>query len=207
MIDGHFGDRTRRIWEFLARGLVRAGCSPNGVTLAGLALVLVASLDYLWRRDSLVYGLCLAFALSSDGLDGAVARLSGRSTRYGGYLDAVADRYQEIAVLAAIAWVADCWPAAFFAITGALLTSYHKARVALEIRIDNNDWPDLLERLERMILLIALLLADALLSPHDWPLLPGGLLVLGALAHLTALQRFLRARQRLMQADRDAPGP
>jgi archaetidylinositol phosphate synthase len=205
MIDSHFGAYTSRIWEFLARGLVRAGWSPNAVTLAGLVLVVVASLAYLWHRNSLVYGLCLALALTSDGLDGAVARLTGRSTRFGGYLDAVVDRYQEIFVLAAIAWVQDCWPVAFFAITGALLTSYNKARVALEIAIDNNDWPDLLERLERMLILIALLLADTLLQGHGWLVLPGGVLLLGALAHLTAFQRFLRARRRLVESDLGRP--
>jgi archaetidylinositol phosphate synthase len=203
LIDGYFGDRTRGIWEFLARGLVRAGWSPNAVTLAGLVLVVAASLAYLWHGNSLVYGLCLAIALASDGLDGAVARLTGRSTRYGGYLDAVIDRYQEIIVLAAIAWMQDCWPAAFLVITGALLTSYNKARVALEIPIDNNDWPDLLERLERMILIIVLLLADTLLAGFGMhaAILPWGLLALGLLTHISALQRFLRARQRLIETD------
>ncbi len=205
MIDARFGAHTRRIWEFLARGLIRAGCSPNSVTLAGLVLVVLASLAYLWHGNSLAYGLCLVVALASDGLDGAVARLTGRSTRFGGYLDAVVDRYQEIIVLGAIAWMQGCWPAAFFAITGALLTSYNKARVALEIAVDNNDWPDLLERLERMIVLIALLLADTLLAGHGWPILPGGLLLLGALAHLTAWQRFLRARRRLIDCDQQHP--
>ena len=207
MIDARFGAHTRRIWEFLARGLIRAGCSPNSVTLAGLVLVVLASLAYLWHGNSLAYGLCLVVALASDGLDGAVARLTGRSTRFGGYLDAVVDRYQEIIVLGTIAWVHGCWPAAFFAVTGALLTSYNKARVALEIAVDNNDWPDLLERLERMIVLIALLLADTLLAVHGWPILPGGLLLLGGLAHLTALQRFLRARRRLIERDLQHPLP
>jgi hypothetical protein len=86
-----------------------------------------------------------------------------------------------------------------------LLTSYNKARVALEIAIDNNDWPDLLERLERMLILIALLLADTLLQGHGWPILPGGVLLLGALAHLTAFQRFLRARRRLVESDLGRP--
>jgi len=209
MIDGNFSAHTNRIWEFLARGLVRAGWSPNAVTLAGLGLVLAATLAYLWHRNSLIYGLCLAVAFAFDGLDGAVARLTGRSTRFGGYLDAVIDRYQEIIVLAAIAQIHDCWPAAFVAITGALLTSYNKARVALEIAIDNTDWPDLLERLERMIFIIALLLADTLLplAGIHWSVPPGGLLLLGLLAHLTAFQRFLRARQRLTETDRRQPLP
>jgi phosphatidylglycerophosphate synthase len=201
MIDGLFGRHTRGLWERLARVLVWMGCSPNAVTLAGLFLVIMSSLAYVWHGNSLVFGLCLAFALTTDGLDGAVARLTDRSSRFGGYLDAVVDRYQEVIILGTLAFVLDCWPQAFVAITGAMLTSYNKARTALEIEIDNNDWPDLLERLERMLFLIVLLLAEGFLAHLQWAIVPLGILVLGLLSHLTAVQRFLRARQRILAAD------
>jgi archaetidylinositol phosphate synthase len=201
MIDGFFGRHTRRLWERLARVLVWMGYSPNAVTLAGLFLVLISAAAYAWHGNSLVFGLCLAVALTTDGLDGAVARLTGRSSHFGGYLDAVVDRYQELLIFAAIAWVHDCWPQAFVAVTGAMLTSYNKARVALEMEIDNNDWPDLLERLERMLIVIALLLADAWFAHAQWAVLPYGLLALGLLSHLTAVQRFMRARQRIVAVD------
>jgi archaetidylinositol phosphate synthase len=202
MIDGFLGRHTRRLWERLARVLVWMGCSPNAVTLAGLFLVVITTLAYVWHRNSLILGLCLALALTTDGLDGAVARLTGRSSRFGGYLDAVVDRYQELIIFAAIAWVHDCWPQAFVAVTGAMLTSYNKARVALEMEIDNNDWPDLLERLERMLIVIALLLVDAWLGPTRWAVVPYGILVLGLLSHVTAVQRFMRARQRIVAVDK-----
>lgn len=197
MLDGRFSAYTNRFWEFLARGLARTGWSPNAVTLTGLALVALAAGAYLAHRDPLVFALCLAVAFAFDGLDGAVARLTGRSSRYGGYLDAVIDRYQEALVLAAIAWVSDLWPAAFLVLTGSFLTSYNKARVALEMPVDNVDWPDLLERLERLLILIALLALDGLLGMQAALLAPG-LVVLGILTHATALQRFLRARRRLL---------
>ena len=206
MIDGLFGRHTRGLWERLARVLVWMGCSPNAVTLAGLFLVVISSLAYVWHGNSLVFGLCLAFALTTDGLDGAVARLTNRSSRFGGYLDAVVDRYQEVIIFGTLAFVHDCWPQAFVAITGAMLTSYNKARTALEIEIDNNDWPDLIERLERMLLLIALLLVEGFFDPPRWAIVPLGILGLGLLSHLTAVQRFLRARQRILAADQQDRG-
>lgn len=196
MLDGRYSAYTNRFWESLARALVRTGWSPNAVTIAGLALVALAAGAYLVHRDNLIFALCLVFAFAFDGLDGAVARLTGRSTKYGGYLDAVIDRYQEALVLAALAWVNDLWPAAFLVMTGGFLTSYNKARVALEIPVDNLDWPDLIERLERLLILIMLLALDGLLAWESW--LPGGLVVLGVLTHVSALQRFMRARLRLL---------
>jgi len=208
MIDGRYGAKLNRVWDALGAGLARAGWSPNAVTLTGLALIAAACAAYIVHRSELAFALCLAVAFSFDGLDGAVARLTGRSTHYGGYLDAVTDRYQEILVFAALAWVRDLWPLAFFVMSGALLTSYNKARVALEIAVDNNAWPDLIERLERIVLTIALLLADAFFAPPaawPWSILASGLLVLGVLSHLTALQRFLRARARILQHNGKLP--
>jgi archaetidylinositol phosphate synthase len=209
MLDGRFGSKMNRFWDALGSGLARAGWSPNAVTLAGLVLVCAGSAGYIVHRNELAYALSLAVAFSFDGLDGAVARLTGRATRFGGYLDAVTDRYQEILVFASIAWVRDLWPLCFLVLSGALLTSYNKARVALEIPVDNNAWPDLIERLERIVITVALLAADALFAPPaawPWSILASGLLVLGVLSHATALQRFLRAR-RLLQDGKPPPGP
>jgi len=204
MLDGRYGDRLNRLWEFLARGLARSGLSPNAVTLAGLVLVVAGAAAYPIHRDSLVFAVWLALAFSFDGLDGALARLTGRSSKFGGYLDAVVDRYQELAVLAAIAWVHDAWPAALLVVSGGFLTSYNKARAAMEIEIDNAGWPDLFERLERVIFLVALLAIGRFLPVvpgTDVPLMPAGLVVLGVLAHATALQRFARARARIAERE------
>ncbi|MEW6690418.1 MAG: CDP-alcohol phosphatidyltransferase family protein [Pseudomonadota bacterium] len=202
MLDGRYGPKLEKHWNVLGDKLARAGFSPNAVTLAGLALVAAAAAAYLLHRSDLVFGVCLALAFAFDGLDGAVARASGRATRFGGYLDAVVDRYQEIVAFAAIAHVHDLWPAAFLAMSGTLLTSYNKARVALEIPVVNTAWPDLIERLERIVILVALLLAEGAWSGSGGILAPG-LIVLGVLSHATAVQRFFRARGRLLRADRE----
>jgi len=202
MLDGLYSDITDRFWNRIAKGLVRLGLQPNQVTWIGLGLVVTSSLAYLGHRSSLILGLCLVVAFAFDALDGAVARLRGNATLYGGYLDAVLDRYQELVVVLAIAYVNGFWISAFVLITGSMLTSYNKARVAVEIPIDNRTWPDLIERLERLVLLCVALLLDGFISLPD-PLperfLLVALVVLGVLTHITAGQRFLRARAILLR--------
>ncbi|HEX2829951.1 MAG TPA: CDP-alcohol phosphatidyltransferase family protein [Burkholderiales bacterium] len=193
MLDGLYAQRMNRVWDYLARGLARSGLSPNAITAIGLVLVAAGAAAYPFHRNSLVFGVWIALAFSFDALDGAVARLTGRSSKFGGYLDAVVDRYQELAVLAAIGWVHDAWPHALLVVSGSFLTSYNKARAAMEIPIDNGDWPDLVERLERILFVCALLVIGY------WApvVVPWGLVALGVLAHVTAVQRFFRARSRI----------
>jgi len=204
MLDGFSKARIDRFWDALAQPLARSGLTPNQVTWLGLLLVLANCAFYLWHRSSILLGLGLAVAFAFDSLDGAVARLQGTSSRYGGYLDAVIDRYQEIAAYLAIAWIEGWWPVCFLAATGSLLVSYTKARTAIEMPIDNARWPDLMERLERIIVLCAALVLDSLIplpAALGGRVLLAGLVILAVLTHLTAVQRFRRAR-RLLLGDR-----
>jgi len=193
----------------MGRGLVamltRLGATPNRVTLLGLVLVAVSCVAYLLHRNSFWFGVSLAISMSCDALDGALARAQGSVTKFGGYLDAVVDRYEEIAAFLAIAWVTGWWLMCFLTVTGATLTSYNKARLAIEIPVDNKAWPDLLERPQRMVLLFAGLLLDPFLPLPEWLGDRFLFLVLCALAlltHVTAIQRFLRARRNLDTASR-----
>lgn len=210
MIDGLFKRHIDPLWEAMAGPLVRAGLTPNQVTAAGLALVVFVSALFLWHRSPLVFGLTLAFAFAFDALDGAVARRRNLATRVGGYFDAMVDRYQELAVLAAIGFVAGQWALALFAFAGGVLTSYAKARAAIEIPIRNEAWPDLFERLERILFLCALLIAAGLLplAGIDGGMVLGiGLAVYALLAHATAVQRIVRAVALLRAADAQAKSP
>ncbi len=210
MIDGLIKHVLDPLWEAAATPLIRAGLTPNQVTLAGLGLISAASLAYLWHQSLIWFGLSLALAFAFDALDGAVARRRGMQSKSGGYLDAMVDRYQELAVLAALAWVHDLWGLALFVFAGGVLTSYAKARTALELPVSNDNWPDLMERLERIIFLCVLLvIAGALTGLGIEPRLPliVGLTVLGILTHLTAVQRMRRAFALLGAADRAGSGP
>ncbi len=117
----------------ITRHLVRTGITPNAISLLAFGLsVLAAALFLLPGWPALIAGGLLAqFASVVDGCDGEVARLKYRESDYGGWLDAVLDRYADAFLLGGLAWHA--WQAGdgplalasgFFAITGSFLISY-----------------------------------------------------------------------------------
>ncbi len=203
MIDGLYKRHIDPLWERMARPLARH-LTANQVTILGFILSLILCLAYAIWHSALIFGLGLAFAFAADSLDGAVARLRRETSRFGGYLDAVTDRYQELAVMGAIAYVNGLWPQAFFVLSGTYLTSYAKARTAIEQPISNTDWPDLFERQERVLFTCLLLVCVGLFGEAlaGWvDLMSAGLWLLAALTHLTAIQRFLRARRMLRSGE------
>jgi phosphatidylglycerophosphate synthase len=181
--------------------LTSSDVTPNQITSMGVILVCANCIFYVFNRDTFWLGVGLSLSFTFDSLDGVVARRQGTTSKFGAYLDAVADRYQEIIPYLVIAWVNNYWMIIFFVVTGSLLISYNKARTAIEIPVDNKDWPDLLERPRRMWILGAALILD---SFCPIPAVLGGrllylaLVVLAVLTHFTALQRFFRARRMLM---------
>ena len=123
-----------RVVEPVARGLLRAGVSPNAVTVTGTLGVLVGALG-LGARGHLVAGALIVtvFALT-DLLDGTMARMSGGSTRFGAFLDSSMDRIADSAVFGAVAyWLATQGDhagtaAALICLAAGGLVSYVKAR-------------------------------------------------------------------------------
>ena len=210
MIDGLFKTHIDPLWERAARPLAATGVTPNQVTLIGLALVAVNVAAFLWHRSTLVLGLGLIVAFAFDALDGAVARLTGLSSRRGGYLDAVVDRYQELAMMLALGWASGAWVAAIMGLAGAYLTSYAKARTAIEIPVDNDRWPDLFERQERILFLCGLMILAGTVFRSmalEIEALAVGMWIYAALTQFTALQRARRAWTMLKRADETDPLP
>ena len=92
---------TRYVSTPLARVLLGLHVSPNALTLAGLAVAVVAA--YLIGGGNLFVGGAVMLAGAFfDMLDGAVARLGHRVTRFGAFLDSVTDRLGEAVVLSGL---------------------------------------------------------------------------------------------------------
>ncbi len=195
-----------QLFDPVARGLSRKGISPSAVTLSGLVLGGACCLFLLATRRILPFCILVTLASLFDAVDGAVARVSGRLTRFGAYLDAMCDRYAESAVALSVAWVTGYWALSMVMLVGALAVSYAKARAALEVPISNTEWPDLMERAERDVLYIVGLAASQLLpwKPLGKDLFWWTLVVLGVLIHATVIQRVLRAK-RLIGARQASP--
>ena len=185
-----------RAIEPLAAAIARSGMSPSAITLACPLLTALVCAWFARSRAVIPFCLLMGFIGGLDAVDGAVARVSGRATRFGAYLDAVCDRYVDALVAITAAYVTGYWLLSMAVLVGALLISYAKARAAMEVPVSNQEWPDLMERTERGALFLVGLLAGALIPwrPLGRDLFWWTLLLLTLLVHLTVLQRVVRAR-------------
>ncbi len=197
MVTSRFKPVINRWLEPIAVRIARSGVAPSVLTLAGLFLSALVCLWFLHSHAVVPFCVAMLAVGCLDGLDGAVARVSGRVTKFGAYLDALCDRYVETMVVVSVAAVTGYWALSGIVLAGALLVSYAKARAAMEVTIANEEWPDLMERTERGVLFLIGLAASAIVPlrvlGHD--LFWWTLLLLAILTHLTVVQRVLRSRR------------
>jgi CDP-diacylglycerol---glycerol-3-phosphate 3-phosphatidyltransferase len=139
----------------IARFLDKLGLHPNTVTLLGFFCNVGAGL--ILSTGRLVWGgVFLLIASSVDSLDGALARVSGRKSRFGAFLDSTLDRLSESALLLGLlAWllrqgaVLEAY-LIFLVLLGSVMVSYTRARaegVGYDCKVG------LLTRLERVVML------------------------------------------------------
>ncbi|MDW7709102.1 MAG: CDP-alcohol phosphatidyltransferase family protein [Deferrisomatales bacterium] len=212
MLAGTGAERVfRRLLEgCLVAPLARAGVVPDHLTAVGLVLSALAGLLALGAPPAAAVALLAAGLL--DGLDGSLARATGRASRAGAFLDSTLDRYGEFLVLLGVwGWLARLgwggWGGllALAALQGALMVSYTRARAE---GLGHGLRGGVFERPERLLVLAAGLLASA--GEGRWGLAPGTVLlatlgVLGLGANVTAVRRVLRGRRALAVSE-PAPG-
>src|SRR5262245_50424921 len=95
-----------RLADPVARGLLRAGVTPNAVTVAGTVGVLIGAV--LATQGWLVVAVVVVtLSALTDVVDGTMARKLGQQSRFGALLDSTMDRIADGAVFAAVAyWLA-----------------------------------------------------------------------------------------------------
>lgn len=196
-------DRYIRPWidpplDRLGAFLARAGATPDGVTLFGLALGLAAAGSIVAGAFLPALLLILASRLA-DGLDGAVARATRRSD-YGGYLDITCDFAVYGAVpLAfvlhdpALNGAAGAFLLATFYFNGATFLGYAILAEKRGMQTQSHGAKSLyftgglLEGTETIVFFVLLCLLPAHFAAMAW--------VFGALCLITGVSRLLLARQ------------
>jgi phosphatidylglycerophosphate synthase len=204
-------ERTRRLTDPIGRAFAATGLSPNALTV--LQLVLAVPVAWLlWKGPLLWGGLAMAAAASLDFVDGAVARLTGKVTKAGGYLDSMVDRFVDALLLLPLLLRYDStkvWLAGSVFLFAMTVTSFARARVFQDLRPPPaGTWRrDLLERPDRYLLLVPAVLAQGALDRAGVriELLFWALVLLAVLSLATVLQR-MRTAMRLL-AEVDARGP
>ncbi len=176
-------EATTGFTERTGEALHRLGVHPDVLTLAGLAVTLVACL-FLAQGQLVTGAIILIVGLPLDLLDGAVARAMKRTNPFGGVLDSTIDRYADMLIMFSLSYYLAVnsrfaeMLLAFLTIVGSTMVSYVRARAG------NAGLPcagGLFSRFERLVVLLIMLLTG-------W--LPLGLVILAAGSNLTALQRL-----------------
>lgn len=118
-----------RVSKILARWPI----TPNQISIGSFLMSLVAAVLIAQGATPLLIlgGLLAQLASVIDGCDGEIARLKYQGSEYGGWLDAVLDRYGDAALLLALTWVLAqqhagdwVWLLGIAAIVGSFMVSY-----------------------------------------------------------------------------------
>lgn len=185
---GHYKAPLHRLFDPVARLLLRLGARPNHLTVLGLGVSIAAA--FVFSVGRLRWGaVLLAVAGLFDFFDGAVARLAGSDSDYGAFLDSVVDRYSDLAVLLGIVVFYEQrhdTPGAVLTmatLAGTVMVSYTKARAqSIGVRCEIG----VMERPERLI---------ALIAGATFNLLTPVMALLALLTNVTALQRIVYTRR------------
>ena len=182
----------------VARAALRAGLTPDIVTLAGTAASVVAALTLFPMGHVFAGAVAVWIFVLADMLDGAMARESGGGTRYGAVLDATCDRIADGAIFAGLLWWAafglddrGLVVATLICLVTSQVISYTKARAeASGLRGDGG----IIERQERLVIvLVGAGLSDLPYFPLPWAL-PVAMWVLAVASVITVAQRLHAVR-------------
>lgn len=147
-------ERLRPSLEKIGRGFASSGLSPNFWTSVGLVFALASALVY---GLGIEYGLILGGVLLLvsgffDMVDGQVARVTGKTSQKGSYLDSMSDKIAEVAIFLGILIGGYTEPyLVFLAITLSLLVSYARAKSdAINVKLQG---VGIGERAERLLVI------------------------------------------------------
>jgi phosphatidylglycerophosphate synthase len=196
---------NRRVSRLFSGPLAAAGVSPNAATLMALAIGLASAAAYAGRWWWLG-GVLLQFSSIFSGVDGEIARRTGKGSRYGDFLDTMVDRAAEylaflaLSPYASAAWGEWAWAAGLLALGGTfLLTSAsEKYRSAMHENYPKRQLEPLFAYLasgrDVRIFYLALASIAATWSPD---VLFWSLVAIAALMHVNFLWRVLLLRARM----------
>ena len=177
-----------KVMNSIAIYLDKAGLKPWIISLSGLIFTTLGLLILIYFGSSSMdfYLLLISLGALMDGLDGSLARLQGRTSKWGAFYDSFIDRLVEILIIFGLLYVNIINNIiAFLYISTSLLISYARARgEGLGISLEG---VGIMERAERMLMLIIFLLAWVIMK-YDFNIIASILIILNT---VTILQRIL----------------
>ena len=186
----------------IARLLVRLGVSPDVVTIAGTLGVAISALicfpqGWLWQGV-----LIVTIFVISDMIDGLMAKITGKTSNWGAFLDSTSDRLGDAAVFGGIllyfVYREDSTLWAAIALAGLVFgqwTSYVKARAeSLGFTCSGG----LAARADRLVIILAGAFLAGLGVPY---VLQIAVAALAVTSMITVLQRIAQVRKQAKAAN------
>jgi len=185
-----------------------AHVSPDALSWAALVSAAFAGTFFLFR-GGWALGLAALFVFLNglfDALDGKVAKMTGKASRRGDFLDHVLDRYADVLMLGGLAIGPYCpvW-LGLLAVIGVLLTSYMGTQA--QAVGAGRDYRGILGRADRLLILIiaAALQAgfdpnairDLGIEPLRYAILGWAMALFAVLGNVTAIQRAVSTWRQL----------
>ena len=124
-------DTLKPALEKMGRGFASTGLSPNFWTVVGLGFALLSAIAYGMGIEFglIIGGVLLLVSGFFDMVDGQVARVTGKTSKVGSYLDSMFDKIAETAIFLGILVGGYAEPyLVLLAITLSLLVSYARAK-------------------------------------------------------------------------------
>ena len=174
---------SRVFLEPMARFISATGVSPNVITVIGFLLMVGVAVVLAWGH-LLLGGILITAVALFDAVDGTLARMMGRTSRFGAFLDSTLDRFSEAVIFLGLFIYLSGQNQKlellliYATVVGSLMVSYARAR-AEGIGVPLKE--GLFTRFERVFLLVVGLLFNQLTFV---------LWVLAVFSNLTAIQRM-----------------
>ncbi len=176
----------------------KAGLSPNQWTIISILPVLIA-FYFLTQANFLAAALLFIISSFLDLVDGSVARVTGKVSRLGAYLDTIVDRYIEFIIILGLLFVSLPQPSfpvigsppigawILLYLFGGMMTTYVKAAAREKGLLEAGELKGgLLERAERLIILFI----GILLAAFSPVVLSYIIILLAVLTNISTLQRM-----------------
>lgn len=190
-----------RVLTPTGKALARTGITPNAITMIGTLGVCGGALGF-YSRHSFFWGtMVITVSVLLDLLDGAVARVTGKSSQFGAFLDSTMDRVADAAIYSGlILWFGGkdtlMTSLALYCLVSGVVVSYARARAE---GLGYNATVGLAERGERLIVALVVIGLDGVGVPY---VLAAGLWLLAIASTITIVQRFVVVRRQMLAAER-----
>ena len=176
-------DTLKPALEKMGKGFAATGLSPNFWTVVGLGFALLSAIVYGMGIEFglIIGGVLLLVSGFFDMVDGQVARVTGKTSKVGSYLDSMFDKIAETAIFLGILVGGYAEPyLVLLAITLSLLVSYARAKSdSLNIKLQGIG---IGERAERL-LVIAIIGIIGYMEP--------AVIIVVIIAGITLIQRMI----------------